>query len=79
MDALGLGSSRIERLVARTFEVPASRFLRMRRGVDLLVSDSGHAGEGAIADGTYQAPILVQWRPATEATREVSVALTSFN
>ena len=79
MDALGLGSSRIERLVARTFEVPASRFLRMRRGVDLLVSDSGHAGEGAIAEGTYQAPILVQWRPATEATREVSVALTSFN
>lgn len=79
MDALGLGSSRIERLVARTFEVPASRFLRMRRGVDLLVSDTGRSGHGAIAEGTYQAPILVQWRPAAHATREVSVALTSFN
>ncbi len=79
MDALGLGSSRIEKLVARTFEVPASRFLRMRRGVDLLVSDAGHAGRGAIAEGTYQAPILVQWRSATAAVRAVNVALTRFS
>ena len=78
MDALGLGATRIERLVARTLEVPASRFLRMRRSVDLLVSDAGHSGRGAIAEGTYQAPILVQWRPAAGATREVSVALTRF-
>ena len=79
MDALGLGASPIERLVARTLEVPASRFLRMRRSVDLLVSDSGHEGRGAIADGTYQAPILVQWRPAAQATREINVALTQFS
>ena len=78
MDALGLGATRIERLVARTLEVPASRFLRMRRSVDLLVSDSGRPGRGAIAEGTYQAPILVQWRPAHNTTREVSVALTRF-
>ncbi len=78
MDALGLGATRIERLVARTLEVPASRFLRMRRSVDLLVSDGGKSGRGAIAEGTYQAPILVQWRPAPHATREVSVALTRF-
>jgi hypothetical protein len=78
MDALGLRASRIERLVARTLEVPASRFLRMRRSVDLLVSDSGHSGRGAIAEGTYQAPILVQWRPARHAAREVNVALTRF-
>jgi thiamine phosphate synthase YjbQ (UPF0047 family) len=78
MDALGLGATRIERLVARTLEVPASRFLRMRRSVDLLVSDAGQSGRGAIAEGTYQAPILVQWRPAHSATREISVALTRF-
>ncbi|HUL72490.1 MAG TPA: hypothetical protein VLT86_05275 [Vicinamibacterales bacterium] len=78
MDALGLGASRIERLVARTLEVPASRFLRMRRSVDLLVSDAGRAGDGGIAEGTYQAPILVQWRPARQAAREINVALTRF-
>ncbi|MFI5178619.1 MAG: hypothetical protein ACHQO8_08650 [Vicinamibacterales bacterium] len=78
MDTLGLGASPIERLVARTLEVPASRFLRMRRSVDLLVSDAGQAGRGAIAEGTYQAPILVQWRPARHAAREINVALTRF-
>jgi thiamine phosphate synthase YjbQ (UPF0047 family) len=79
LDALGLGASRIERLVARTFEVPASRFLRMRRGVDLLVSDAAQPGHGAISEGTYQAPILVQWRPAPAAVREVNVAVTRFS
>lgn len=78
MDALGLGASRIERLVARTLEVPASRFLRMRRSVDLLVSDAGSSGRGRIAEGTYQAPILVQWRPADDTARTINVALTRF-
>jgi thiamine phosphate synthase YjbQ (UPF0047 family) len=75
MDALGLKASRIERLVARAVEVPANRFLRMRRAVDLLVSDSKHEGKGAVVEGTYQAPILVQWRPARSTVREVNVSL----
>src|SRR4029079_4993678 len=37
VDPFGLRASRIERLLARTLEVPASRFLRTRRSVDLLV------------------------------------------
>jgi hypothetical protein len=78
VDALGLGASRIERLLARTLEVPASRFLRMRRSVDLLVSDSASPGNGRLVEGLYQAPILVQWRPAKGATRQVDVALTRF-
>lgn len=78
VDALGLQSSRIERLLARTLEVPASRFLRTRRSVDLLVSDKGHPGRGNIAEGPYQTPILIQWRPAADRTRELHVALTRF-
>jgi len=78
VDALGLGSSRWERLLARTLEVPASRFLRMRRSVDLFVSDTQHSGRGAVVEGTYQTPILVQWRPAPAATRKVNVVLTQF-
>ncbi len=78
VDVFGLQASRLERLVARALEVPASRFLRMQRSVDLLVSDTRTPGRGAVVDGTYQAPILVQWRPAVNAVREVDVALTRF-
>jgi len=78
VDALGLQSSLIERMVARTLGVPAARFLRMRRSVDLLVSDSREPGRGAVVEGTYQTPILVQWRPSSAATRDVDVALIQF-
>ena len=78
VDALGLQSSRIERLLARTLEVPAARFLRMRRSVDLLVSDSKTPGNGAVVEGTYQAPILVQWRPAHAGQRRIEIAVSRF-
>ena len=78
LEALGLESSGIERMLARAMAVPASRFLRMQRSVDLLVSDSQSPGRGRIVAGTYQAPILVQWRPAAGATRAVAISLTAF-
>lgn len=79
VDVLGLRASRIEQVLARTLEVPASRFLRMRRSVDLLVSDAQSPGRGAIVEGTYQAPILVQWRPARQDTRQINISLTRFS
>ncbi len=78
VDALGLGASRIERLVARALEAPVSRFLRMKRSVDLLVSDSSTPGRGTVVEGTYQTPIMVQWRPARQGTRAVDVTLSRF-
>ena len=78
VDALGLGASRVEQLVARTVEVSASRFLRMRRSVDLLVSDARTPGHGALLQGTYQVPILVQWRSAGQPDRQVDVTLVRF-
>jgi hypothetical protein len=78
VDAFGLRASRLERLVARTLEVPASRFLRSRRSVDLLVSDASSPGIGGIVEGQYQAPILIQWRPAAGGSRELRVGLTQF-
>jgi hypothetical protein len=78
VDELGLQASRVEGLIARALEVPASRFLRMQRGVDLLVSDGRTPGQGQLVSGTYQAPILVQWRPAPAASRDVRVQLTRF-
>jgi hypothetical protein len=78
VDALGLRASLIERILARTLEVPASRFLRMRRSVDLLVSDTQSPGRGAVVEGLYQTPILVQWRPARSTVREIDIAVTRF-
>lgn len=79
LDALGIDAPRVERLVARSLEAPASRFLRMRRSVDLLVSDSSAPGRGALVEGTYQTPILVQWRPARAAVRTIDVAVSRFS
>ena len=78
VDALGLRESRLEWLVARLMAVPAARFLRMKRSVSLLVSDSDHPGQGTIVEGTYQSPILVQWRRAARGSRVVDVTLTRF-
>jgi thiamine phosphate synthase YjbQ (UPF0047 family) len=78
VDVVGLGDSRVERILARALGVPASRFLRMKRSVDLLVSDSRTPGAGMVVEGTYQAPIMVQWRPAPSRVRTVDVTLTRF-
>ena len=79
LDALGIEAPMIERLVARSLEAPASRFMRMRRSVDLLVSDSAAPGSGALIEGTYQTPILVQWRSAKAPTRRLEIALSRFS
>lgn len=78
LDALGIEAPLIERLVARSLEAPASRFMRMRRSVDLLVSDSAKPGYGALIEGTYQTPILVQWRAAKQPVRKLEVSLSRF-
>jgi hypothetical protein len=78
MDAVGLSASRLESLLARALEFPASRLLRMKRSVNLLVSDSGDPGRGAIVEGAFQAPILIQWRASSGGARSVEVVLSRF-
>jgi len=58
--------------------MPASRFLRMKRSVSLLVSDRRLPGCGAIVEGTYQSPILVQWQRGNGHARALDVTLTRF-
>jgi len=77
IDAMGLSESLIERIIDKFFQVPASRFLRMKRGVSLIVSDND-SGQGKIVSGTYQSPILVQWRKAENLTRNINVTFTRF-
>jgi hypothetical protein len=78
VERLGLSESLVERLLARTMAVPANRFLRMKRSVDLLVSDDG-LGKGSLVEGTYQSTILVQWHRAPRQSRLVDVTLTRLH
>lgn len=78
VDVLGLRESMVESVLSRAISMPASRFLRMKRSVSLLVSDRVTAGQGAIVEGTYQSPILVQWHHGTRQARVLDVALTRF-
>ncbi|MBT4051903.1 MAG: hypothetical protein HOE73_02325 [Bacteroidetes Order II. Incertae sedis bacterium] len=77
IDSMGLSESLIERIIDKFFQVPAKRFLRMKRGVSLIVSDD-ETGKGRIVSGTYQSPILVQWRKAEDRLRHVNVTFTRF-
>ena len=78
VDALGLRESLVESVLSRAIAMPASRFLRMKRSVSLLVSDRDSAGHGAIVEGTYQSPILVQWHRGQRQARVLDVTLTRF-
>ena len=78
LDVLGLRESLVESVLARAIAMPASRFLRMKRAVSLLVSDRDSDGRGAIVEGTYQSPILVQWHRGARQARALDVTLTRF-
>jgi hypothetical protein len=77
LDALGLRGSIVEKAMARTLAVPASRFFRMQRTLSLLVS-AGNDGEPSIVEGTYQSPILVQWQNAPTQSRVLDVSITEI-
>jgi len=78
MDAAGISESIVERIVAKFMAVPASRFLRMKRSVSLLVCNGRDGGNGSIVHGTYQSPILVQWQKPTGGTRRLDVNVVRF-
>jgi len=74
LDTLGLQGSILEKVLARTLAVPAARFFRIRRAVDLLVAE--HDGQTGLIEGTYQSPILIQWQRSPLPVRALHVTLT---
>ena len=77
-ETLGMEESLVERLVARMMAYPASRFLRMKRALSLLITAPGGDGGSTIVQGTYQSPILVQWRKSERQARAVDVTITEL-
>jgi thiamine phosphate synthase YjbQ (UPF0047 family) len=78
MDAFRVSESVVERFVAAFMGMPASRFLRVKRTISLLVSDVEGDGKGRIVQGTYQSPILIQWKRAEDQVRRLDVTITRF-
>ena len=78
VEALGLNDSVVERIISRFFVMPARHFLRMKRSVHLPVSDRETPGQGRLAQGRYQSPILVQWQRPADLTRAIIITLTRF-
>ena len=78
MDAVGMSNSALERILDRFMAIPASRFLRMKRSVSLLVANHGSGTPGTIVQGTYQSPIMVQWEKAPRQSREIEAVFRRF-
>ena len=72
IEALGWDESVLERLISKVMAVPARRLLRSRR-VTFLASDEDAQGRAQLVRGTYQSPILVQWRPADSQVRRLEI------
>ncbi len=78
IDTLGLNESLVERIIDRIAAASASRRLRMKRSVTMLVNSSNDENPGAIVYGTYQSPILVQWQKAEGQARTINIRLVRF-
>lgn len=78
LDAFRVSESVVEKILAGIIRIPASRFLRMKRSISLLVSDAGEPGRGRVVHGRYQSPILVQWHRADHQVRRLDVTITRF-
>ncbi len=78
IDALGLNESLVERIIDRIAAASASRRLRMKRSLTLLINNSDKEGPGTAVLGTYQSPILVQWQKTDSQARCVNVRLVRF-
>lgn len=79
MHKLGLRGTTIERGVDRLIGHAAARRLRMKRDVSLPISDHDRDGVGTIVQGTYQSPILVQWRRPLRDVRALDVRFVAFD
>jgi len=76
MDHLHISESALERMLSRLLAVPAERFLRMKRTVSIPVSQP--SGRDGLLYGTYQSPILVQWKKAEGQQRRLRISLVRF-
>ena len=77
LDAVPVGRSLADKFMS-VLSTPASRMLRLKRKISLLVSTSPETGPARIVQGTYQSPILVQHHPACRGVRYLDIVVRRF-
>ena len=77
MDTVPLGRAVADKILS-VLSTPASRILRLKRHITLLVSTSEETGPERIVQGTYQSPIMVQHHPADADVRYLDITLRRF-
>ncbi|MCZ6774865.1 MAG: hypothetical protein O7D34_00230 [Ignavibacteria bacterium] len=77
MNSLVIGRSVIDRIFSY-LTAPASRIFRLKREINLLISNNTETGPGRIVQGTYQSPILLQRRKADKDVRRLEITLWNF-
>jgi thiamine phosphate synthase YjbQ (UPF0047 family) len=78
MDAFHITQSGLEKILSKFIALPAERFLRVKRSVSFLVSNSQNGNYAEILHGKYQSPILVQWKPTVEQVRYIDLTVTRY-
>ena len=78
IEALHWDHSVFERAMAKLMAVPAQRLLRSRR-VTFLTSHDEVLGRPTLVRGTYQSPILVQWKSAEGQGRTIEITLVALS
>ena len=78
LERMGVDESVIARMLNRALALPVSRFQGLRRDISLPVIHPEGDEKSKIPWGTYQSPILIQWRAPEGATRELDVKLVRF-
>ena len=71
------GESSFERLIAKVMSLPARHFFRSRR-VSFLATGDSPGMPPRLVRGTYQSPILVQWKAAERRTRRITIKLVEL-
>ena len=77
-DKYDISKSVLEEIFSRFFAFSVDRFFHMKQSASLLVTNDQKGGPAQVVQGRYQSPILVQWEPAKNQIRNLTLKITRF-
>ncbi len=78
IERLGRSTPYLERVIEYVATTSASRWMGLNRSISLLAGDLDEGGDRGLVMGTYQSPILIQWRRPQVPSRKIRVQLMRF-
>jgi len=78
VERLGFHLHFLEYIIDRLAAPSETRWMNLGRHINLLVNSETENGPGRVHLGTYQSPILIQWRHPEQSVRRLVVRLHRF-